>query len=260
MNGGKLNNLEVRTPEGILFSIVLAGPLARFLAYMVDLACISAIMSAIGAGLVFLRLLSIDFAIAVTTLLYFVVSIGYGIVFEWFWRGQTIGKRLLRLRVVDEQGLRLQPSQVIIRNLLRFVDSLPLFYLVGGIAVLISRRAQRLGDFAANTIVIRHPQTTDPDIEQILAGKYNSFRAHGHLAARLRQRVTPAEAGIALQALLRRDELDPPARLELFAELAARFRQHVTFPAEATDGISAEQYVRNVVDIVFRDRAPSRQA
>src|SRR2546428_4892968 len=161
-----------------------------------------------GMALGFLGLISLDFARAVLVLAVFVIQIGYGIVCEWFWRGQTIGKRLLRLRVMDAQGLRLQFSQIVIRNLLRFVDLLPAFYLVGGIACLISRRAQRLGDFAANTIVVRNPKVKEPDLDQLLAGKYNSLRQYTHLSARLRQRVSPTEARVALQALLRRDELD----------------------------------------------------
>ena len=69
-------------------------------------------------------------------ILYFVVWIGYGILFEWFWRGQTPGKRLFRLRVMDVNGLRLQFHQILMRNLLRAVDSLPACYLVGGLACL----------------------------------------------------------------------------------------------------------------------------
>ncbi len=92
---------------------------------------------------------------ALVILGYFVVQVGYGIACEWLWRGQTVGKRLLRLRVMDAQGLHLQFSQVALRNLLRFVDSLPAFYLVGGLVSLLNSRAQRLGDFVANTIVIR---------------------------------------------------------------------------------------------------------
>ena len=42
------------------------------------------------------------------------------------------------------------------------------------------------------------------------------------------------------------------ARVELFSELAEHFRQQVEFPAEATDGIADEQYVRNVVDVLYR--------
>ena len=77
---------------------------------------------------------------------------------EWRWRGQTIGKRLLRLRVVDAEGMRLQFNQIVTRNLLRFVDSLPAFYFVGGLACWLSPKCQRLGDIAANTIVIRNPR------------------------------------------------------------------------------------------------------
>src|SRR5262249_58768067 len=62
---------------------------------------------------------------------------------EWYWRGQTVGKRMLRLRVVDRQGLRLQPSQIITRNLLRFVDGLPAFYMLGGLTSLLNRQIGR---------------------------------------------------------------------------------------------------------------------
>ena len=72
---------------------------------------------------------------------YFVISVAYAIVLEWRWRGQTIGKRLLGLRVMDVHGLRLQLPQIALRNLLRLVDMLPLFYLVGGLACVFSRNA-----------------------------------------------------------------------------------------------------------------------
>jgi RDD family len=173
---------------------------------------------------------------------------------EWAWRGQTVGKRLFRLRVVDAESRRLQFNQIVTRNLLRFVDSLPLFYFVGGVVCWLSPRCQRLGDIAANTIVIRHPRLAEPDLDQLLAGKYNSLRQFPHLAARLRQRVAPAEAAVAFQALLRRDDFEPVARVELFADLAAHFRAKVEFPSEATDGITDEQCLRNVVDVLYRTR------
>ena len=248
----RTNALLIRTPEGILFSQFLAGPMSRFLACAIDVACIAVASSILSSILGVLAIISIDFARALTMLLLFVLSISYGIVLEWRWRGQTIGKRLLRLRVVDAQGLKIQFSQIVIRNLLRFIDMMPAFYLVGGIASLLNRKGQRLGDFAANTVVVRHPKIGQPDLDQLLAGKFNSLRQFAHLEARLRQRVSPAEASVAMQAILRRDELEPVARVELFHELADNFRATVQFPAEATDGITDEQYVRNVLDIVYR--------
>jgi len=257
MRQSATNTLLIQTPEGIVFSLLLAGPVARFLAWAVDAPGVAVLLILLvkvtgGAGLIIWNL---PLLLSVFPLL----MVGYGIVLEWFWRGQTLGKRLLRLRVMDAQGLRLQFSQIVIRNLLRFVDMLPAFYLVGGIACLASRRAQRLGDFAANTIVVHNPKIQEPDLDQLLAGKFNSLREYPHLAARLHQRVSAGEARVALQALIRRDELNAQARVELFGEIAAHFRSLVEFPPEATEGITDEQYVRNVVDILFRPQRPERQ-
>jgi len=252
MKYSKTNTLQITTPEGIVFSLNLAGPITRFLAYAIDLLCIQVTLMLVSTVIGLLGIISPDFASGIAILGYFVIQIGYGIALEWLWRGQTIGKRLLRLRVMDERGLYLQFSQIVIRNLLRFVDSLPAFYLVGGIACLVSRRAQRLGDFAARTIVVRTTAVAEPDLEQLLTDKFNSLREYPHLAARLRQRVSPQEASIALQSLLRRNEFEPVARLELFAQITEHFKTIVEFPQEATDGISDEQYIRNVVDVLFR--------
>jgi len=211
-------------------------------------------MSLASALLSLSRLVSLDLSHALKTLAYFIVQIGYGVACEWLWRGQTVGKRLLRLRVMDAQGLRLQFSQVVLRNLLRVVDLLPGAYLVGGLAALLNTRGQRLGDFVANTIVARHPKIPEPNLDQLAAGKYNSLRDYPHLEARLRQRVSPPEAALALQALLRRDQLELGARVALFEELAAHFHSLVAFPPESWEEITPEQYIRNVVDVIFRPR------
>ncbi len=233
----KTSTLQIRTVEGVVFNL--------------------------------LGFISANVAVAVFVIGYFVISLGYSIACEWGWRGQTVGKRLFRLRVVDAEGMRLQFNQIVTRNLLRFVDSpppivavldLPLspIYLIGGLVCWFSPKCQRLGDIAANTIVIRNPRVTEPDLDQLLAGKFNSLRQYPHLAARLRQNVLPAEAAVALQSLLRRDEFDPVDRVELFAELAAHFRAKADFPPEATDGIADEQYLRNVVDVIYRTRTEKR--
>ncbi len=254
MLSSRTNTLIIKTPEGIEFSLQLAGPITRFLAWAVDLATIFAIISIVNVVFGILGILSRDLAMAGNIIGFFVVSIGYGIITEWYWQGQTLGKKLLRLRVMDEQGLRLQVSQIVIRNLLRFVDSLPALYLVGGLVCLFNRRAQRLGDFAANTIVIWNPHISEPDLNQLLEGKYNSFREYPHLEARLRQHVTPSEAQIAVQSIVRRNDLEPQARIALFRDLTAYFQSIVTFPQAATDGISDEQYVRNVVEALYRPK------
>jgi uncharacterized RDD family membrane protein YckC len=252
MARGRYNTLLIRTPEGIEFSLLLAGPVVRFLAWGIDLCCISVCTGIAAAVLKIFAIFSRDLTMALITVAGFLISVGYGICCEWFWRGQTLGKRLFHLRVVDEQGLRLQPSQVVIRNLLRVVDSLPLLYLAGGVAAFLSARSQRLGDLAAGTIVVRNDDCSLPDLEAIADDKYNSLAEHPHLVARLRSKVGGDEMAVALSAVLRREELAPASRIEVFKELAARFRSLVRFPDEAVEGLSDERYVRNVVQTVYR--------
>jgi len=185
---------------------------------------------------------------------YFVVSTVYAIVLEWRWRGQTIGKRLFGLRVMDVHGLRLQIPQIVLRNLLRFLDMLPLFYLVGGVTAVLSRNSQRLGDMAANTIVTRERKEETPDLELIAPAKYNSLLAQPHLAARLRSLVTPEAAALAVRAVTLRDSYDARARVVLFRELAAHFRSLVQFPEEAVENLTDEQYVRSVLRVIYGTR------
>lgn len=248
------SQLELRTPEGMEFSLPLAGPVSRMLALWVDLALVMAAGAVLQKIVAVAGAVSPDAAQGLYTVAYFVVSLVYGMGTEWLWQGQTVGKRMLGIRVMDRDGLPMQVSQIVVRNLLRPVDMLPVFYLVGGVAVLGSRYGQRIGDFAANTVVVRARPAERPDWQKLMAGKFNSMLEHPHLAARLRQRVGPELAGVALDALLRRDELEDVARVELFRELAGRFRGMVEFPAEAVETLSDEQYVRNVVEIIYRGR------
>lgn len=250
----RINTLEIRTAEGVAFSLPLAGPFTRFLAKGIDFACISAVnwmasmliggLAHIGAGLY----------TALMVLIFFISGLGYCILCEWLWRGQTVGKRLLGLRVMDERGLRLRFSQVAIRNLMRAVDAMPMFYAVGGCACVISRRCQRLGDYLAGTIVVRHVREPELDVSIIKEGKFNSFRHHPHIEARLRQRITPEEIAMVFEAVLRRDEFDPEARVVLFKELADHLRTLAQFPEEATFALTDEQYVRNAVASLYAGR------
>ncbi len=69
--------------------------------------------------------------------------------------GGTLGKLLLGIRVVNVDGSRISWGASIIRNLLRIIDALPFFYLLGAILVWTSPQRQRLGDRVAKTVVVR---------------------------------------------------------------------------------------------------------
>ncbi len=252
MNNDRVNNLIIHTPEGCRFSLPLAGPFSRFLAWLIDMLVIIALIYGAIRLIMILQVISADLAGFFTYLAIFGISMTYGVLLEWFWRGRTVGKRLFRLRVIDEQGLPLTFSQVLIRNLLRFVDMMPQFYLVGGVSCMLTRRAQRLGDLAAGTVVVRTPRVKLPNVAPLIGDKYNSFRRYPHIEARLRQRVSPQEAHILVQALLRRDKLDPEARVAFFSRLVEHFRSIVAFPPEAVEGLSDERYAQNLAETLFR--------
>ncbi|MDP6634231.1 MAG: RDD family protein [Phycisphaerae bacterium] len=255
MGARRFDKLVIRTPEGFTFSMLLAGPIIRFMAWVIDTLIVVGIIIMVFIATIGFSLISGDFAGMFFFVMCFVVWFGYGIVLEWYCHGKTVGKRIFNLRVVDEHGLQLTFAQIAVRNLLRAVDCLPLFYVVGGSVSVLSRRSQRLGDIAAGTVVVRTVEASLPNLAGVVGGdKYNSFTHYPHIEARLRQRVSPAEARIALQALLRRDSLDPDRRIELFAELGEHFKEMLDFPAEATDGLSNEQYIRNIVDTLFRSQ------
>ena len=250
MRNARTASIEILTPEGVTFALPLAGPVSRFLAWLIDFSVIVTAAGITAEMFAWLRPISPDLYSAFATILFFVLYVAGPMAQEWYWRGQTVGKRLFQLRVADAQGLRLQSSQIFMRNILRFFDMLPLFYLVGGVACAMTSRSQRLGDIAANTVVIRTPSISEPDLQSLLRSKYNSLAEHPHLAARLRQLTSPVLSNVALEALLRRDQFHPRARLEVFAEIAAAFKKLVSFPPEVVENLPDEQYVRNAVEIL----------
>jgi uncharacterized RDD family membrane protein YckC len=247
-------SLVIETPEGVTFSFELATPVTRSLAWAVDSAASLGLAYGASRASEILGTLSADWSTALGVLLYFAISLVYCIVLEWQWSGQTVGKRLLGLRVIDEQGLRLQLPQVVLRNIMRLIDALPLLYPIGGIAALLSRKGQRLGDMAANTVVVRERRRQRPDLEQIAPARYNSLLAFPHLAARLRSLANPEAVGMAVQAVSRRDGYEPMARVELFSELAEYFRRLVSFPEAALEGLTDEQYLRSVLRVIYGAR------
>ncbi len=260
---GQTTSLEVRTPEGVTFQVPIASPFSRCLALAIDFAVVVALTLLISQVVSILKLsvseipilgdIISDFGTGAIMLLQFLIFTLYGMITEWLWSGQTIGKRLFHLRVIDERGLALGLKQIIVRNLFRFLDILPsTFYLLGSICCLFTKRCQRMGDIAAGTLVVREIEVSPPQYSEALAGTENSFAKAPHLEARLRQRTTPEEARIALDAVARRSELDAECRLRLFAQLADHFRSIAEFPEEITLGLSDEQYVRNAVDTLFR--------
>lgn len=169
-----MEKMEYQTSEKVKVTIDLAGVGERVAAHVVDLAFL-----AIGFIILYILTIIIVAGMAVfadedkyTTVLGIVMIILWGLgglfmlvyplLFEVIWKGQTPGKRILKLRVVSEDGAGLKFSSLLLRNIFRIVDSLPVFYLVGFISVLLSKQRKRLGDMVAGTILVSEKEPKIP--------------------------------------------------------------------------------------------------
>ncbi len=147
---------RIETPENVWLTFRLAGPWARGVAYLIDLALRIAATFVIGWVMALFSMVDSFASIGggVMLVYYFFLEWCYGWFFEAFWNGRTLGKRALGIRVVRSGGYPIGFYDAMVRNLLRAADVLPVFYGVGMISLLATRRLQRLGDLAADTLVI----------------------------------------------------------------------------------------------------------
>jgi uncharacterized RDD family membrane protein YckC len=148
---------RVATPEGIELTLRLAGPVPRALAWSVDLALRAAIVLVVltlasqlgraGWGIVLLAAFFVEWLLPAW--------------FEAQMCGQTPGKRLFGIAVLNDDGTPLRWPGALTRNLLRAVDFLPLMYGFGLVCMLLNRDFKRLGDLAAGTVVVYQSAAVD---------------------------------------------------------------------------------------------------
>ena len=251
--------LTIATPEGVLFRIPLAGIAPRLYAMLFDTVIVLGVVNGLGWLVYAIFAKAPGFGAMFITLAEFAIGFAYGALLEGLWNGQTIGKRLFHLRVIDQTGLPLRMEQAWVRNLMRVFDALPFAYLVGGIAVLSSPLRQRFGDRVAGTLVVRETPLAVPREEFWTRQKYNSFLNYPTISMRLRRAATPELASLIQDALNRRSELAPYARREIYRELAAYLQSEIApFPDELVEMLSDEQYLINAGGVLFGDQRPSK--
>lgn len=211
----------VLTPEYVEFRFTLAGLYSRFLAWLVD----ALIVLTIAAVVLFVLGYALggvpNLAGALFVVIYFLVDWGYGMALETAWSGQTVGKRLMSLRVIQESGVRIGFYHAALRNLARPVDRLPMMYLVGGTTALLSGSHQRLGDMLAGTIVVRERRLKVPSALGIAGDE--SLLADPLFVSRVKK-LSTEERDIILAAAIRREEMRMEARLQLFSALSHRLQ------------------------------------
>jgi uncharacterized RDD family membrane protein YckC len=163
------DQLHIHTPEQIALELPLAGIGSRFLGLAID-TLLQIVLYFVG-GLLFAWMgttgmarmvgwLSFSWLGAVAMLFIFCVYWGYFAIFEIFWNGQTPGKRLAKIRVIQASGRPINAYEAIARNLMRAIDILPTMYGAGIVCMMFNSQNRRIGDFVAGTVVI-HDQRTE---------------------------------------------------------------------------------------------------
>ncbi len=140
----------IETPEGVELTLRVAGPLPRASAWLVDALVKFGILLACSTVLPFLG----NYGMGLVLFAMFALLWLYTVLFEVYGKGATPGKRVMRLRVVHRNGTPVGWTGAVIRNLVRAADSLPVGYGVGLVTMMLNRDFQRLGDLAADTVVV----------------------------------------------------------------------------------------------------------
>jgi uncharacterized RDD family membrane protein YckC len=164
------SSVEIVTPENIAFRYRVAGPFRRFPAFLLDLLVRFAMVFVLWIGAASVGVFVGGAAVAAVLIAYFLIEWFYGGIFETLMNGQTPGKWVMGIRVLAVDGQPITPIQAVLRNVLRFVDMMPLLSLqvvapevpmyaipTFGFCLVtaaLSPRFQRLGDIVCGTIVV----------------------------------------------------------------------------------------------------------
>ncbi len=240
------------TPEHVQIRLEPAGLGSRFIALLIDLVIVIATSSLISR--LTWSLLPEAAAVVLRALLLLVLTWGYHVYFEVRHAGQSPGKRIMGIRVVDGRGLPLSFEQSFVRNVLRVLDALPVGYAFGALVCQFDGLRRRLGDVAADTLVVRESGAAGYERRASRSRTFNSLRTPRVLRL-VRHRVSLGEREFLSTLCMRAEALQEQARFDLMEEVGRHYRERL----EIDDPhLSGENLVRGLTGILFSDRAPAR--
>jgi uncharacterized RDD family membrane protein YckC len=206
------DRIVIPTPEGVQIDYVLAGLGSRFTAILVDWILRGV---ALGALIVMLAIAGGGTTAGIVVVIaLFLAVFGYPIAFEVWGGGRTPGKRWSGLRVVMVGGQPVSFGPSAVRNVVRLVDEPLTLFIAGITSILVTAKNQRLGDLAANTMVIREPRDGPWSVATEIA-RPSLTAPELDLTA-----VSPAELAAVRDFLARRDGLTTEARARVAQKLA----------------------------------------
>jgi uncharacterized RDD family membrane protein YckC len=230
------DKLTIETPEQTSLEFPLAGVGSRCLALLLDtliqtgvalllLIVLLVLGSRMGGATAWISAFGI-WAQAIIYLAFFVIYFCYYMIFESIWNGQTPGKRVVHLRVIQESGRPILMWQAIARNLMRVVDSIPGIYAVGLASALFSKQNRRLGDFVAGTVVVH-----ERPLARISVGWTNAPASAAPATPLGAFRLGTEEVRLIEAFLERRDSLDYFVRHRMANQITTRVGQVIGLDA-----------------------------
>ena len=219
------------TPERIVFQYPLAGPFHRFGAYLIDVGLLMLLLLLARIGSLVLTLGS-DSSMGLVFVAFFALTWGYGAGCEGLFNGQTLGKRMVGIRVVSDRGVPITGAQAMLRNLVGGVDGLlPFFYLLGLSSMVATRKFQRLGDLAAGTMVVVEERRRRVRLERVGGPQIAAVLAW----LPLRVSAGPEMARALSDYVRSRGRVARELREEMAAELARPLRRRYGLPEDSSN-------------------------
>jgi uncharacterized RDD family membrane protein YckC len=239
----------ILTPEHVEIRLEPAGLGSRFIALVVDFSLVLGLTALVSQ--LTRRTLPGAAGIIAEAVLLLLLTWGYHVYFEVRHQGQSPGKRIVGLRVVDGRGLPLSVEQSFVRNVVRTLDALPIGYALGALACLLDRHRRRLGDIAADTLVVHERPTEVYERRATGVRAFNSLRTPRVLRL-VRHRVGLEEREFLAALCLRADGMDERARFDLMEEVGRHYRARLGIE---DPHLSGENLVRGVAGVLFADQA-----
>jgi uncharacterized RDD family membrane protein YckC len=156
----KQEQIDIKTPEFVSLEFSLAGLGSRSAAMIIDQAIVTLANFALVLLMILITrndiwvLMESGWIVAFVLIMIFIINWGYFFAAEYFFNGKTVGKHIIGIRVIQENGHSITLLSALIRNLLRIIDMLPTSYFLGIILVFFHSKHKRLGDMAAGTVVV----------------------------------------------------------------------------------------------------------
>lgn len=247
------NKISLQTPESVELEFNLAGIGNRAYALIIDYIIWTLILLFV---LIFGRIFSFQFQdiwsnfggdnetismwiLSIQLLTLFVIYVGYFVIFETIWQGQTPGKRYVKIRVIRDDGRPIRLQQATLRALFRPVDD-TLF--IGMLLIVFSKQEKRLGDWVGGTIVI---QENKPVAEIISTSETAQKLANYLLEEANISQLLPEDFAVIRDYLQRSKSMTKNAKIELSKQLATQAKEIIGL-TQTPEKVSAREFLEAV--------------